>query len=72
MTHTPVYSPALTHRELDVLDLKGTWLTLAEIGTKLGISENTVKTHARAVNWKLGVSSRRDAVDWSHQANRGE
>lgn len=42
-------------------------MRLSEIGVKLSISENTVKTHARAIYWKLGASCRRDAVDQAYQ-----
>jgi LuxR family maltose regulon positive regulatory protein len=52
----------LTGRELDVLELLGTWLTVAEIGARLGISPNTVKSHAGSAYRKLGAGSRREAV----------
>jgi LuxR family maltose regulon positive regulatory protein len=34
----------------------------SEIGQQLYLSPNTVKTHARAVYRKLGVSTRQDAI----------
>ena len=41
--------------------LRGT-LSLREIGLELHLSQNTIKTHTRAIYRKLGVSSRHDAV----------
>ena len=41
--------------------LRGT-LSLREIGQELYLSQNTIKTHARAIYRKLGVSTRHDAV----------
>jgi LuxR family maltose regulon positive regulatory protein len=45
--------------------LRGT-LSLREIGQQLYVSPNTVKTHARAVYRKLGVSTREDAITRGH------
>jgi LuxR family transcriptional regulator, maltose regulon positive regulatory protein len=56
-------SPALTASELAVLRLLRSHLTNQEIADALYLSVNTVKTHLRAVYHKLGVSSRRQAVD---------
>ena len=52
----------LTPAELDVLQLLATDLSQREIGQKLFLSLNTIKTHARNVYRKLGASSREDAV----------
>jgi LuxR family transcriptional regulator, maltose regulon positive regulatory protein len=52
----------LTEREETVLRLLGSALSLREIGQQLFLSRNTVKTHARAIYGKLGVSTRQDAV----------
>ena len=41
--------------------LSGT-LSLREIGEQLYLSQNTIKTHARAIYRKLGVSTRHDAI----------
>jgi LuxR family maltose regulon positive regulatory protein len=38
-------------------------LTSAEIAGDLFVTVNTVKTHQRAIYRKLGVSSRREAVE---------
>ena len=48
--------------ELSVLELLATDLSRREIGSRLYLSVNTVKTHTRSLYRKLGVSSREDAV----------
>jgi len=53
----------LTEREVAVLHLLAGSLSLREIGEELYVSANTVKTHTQAIYRKLGVSSRRDAVE---------
>jgi LuxR family maltose regulon positive regulatory protein len=53
----------LSTKELDVLRLMATPLSRREIGTRLFVSVNTVKSHQRALYRKLGVASRTDAVD---------
>jgi len=53
----------LTDREIDVLRMLQGSLSLNEIADELYISPNTVKTHAKAVYRKLGVSSRSEAVE---------
>jgi LuxR family maltose regulon positive regulatory protein len=52
----------LSERELSVLRLLSGPMTLREIGSTLYISLNTVKTHARSIYRKLGVSTRAEAV----------
>jgi LuxR family maltose regulon positive regulatory protein len=54
--------PALTIAELRVLRLLESWMSFREIGERLHVSPNTVKTHALAVYRKLDVSCRSDAV----------
>ncbi len=53
----------LTEREITVLRLLGSSLSLREIGQELFVSANTVKTHTQAIYRKLGVSSRPGAVE---------
>jgi LuxR family transcriptional regulator, maltose regulon positive regulatory protein len=48
--------------ELSVLQLLATDLSRREIGDRLFLSVNTVKTHTRSLYRKLGVSSREEAV----------
>ena len=57
----PLAGP-LTEREIAVLRLLRGTLSLREIGHELYLSQNTIKTHTRAIYRKLGVSSRRDAI----------
>jgi LuxR family transcriptional regulator, maltose regulon positive regulatory protein len=52
----------LTMAELRILRFLPTHLSLREIGERLHVSTNTVKTQAHAVYRKLGVSSRSEAV----------
>jgi len=57
-----VGASTLTTAELRVLPLLRTHLTFREIGERLFVSQNTVKTQAISVYRKLGVSSRSAAV----------
>jgi LuxR family transcriptional regulator, maltose regulon positive regulatory protein len=52
----------LTRREVTVLRLLQSSLSLREIGLELYLSPNTVKTHTQAAYRKLGVSTRQDAI----------
>lgn len=52
----------LTNRELAVLALLPSLLSQREIGERLHLSRNTVKTHIRGLYRKLGVSARGQAV----------
>lgn len=52
----------LTERELAVLWLLPTELSLREIGRELYVSINTVRTHTQAIYRKLGVVARAEAV----------
>jgi LuxR family maltose regulon positive regulatory protein len=54
--------PMLTNAELRVLRLLPSHMTFREIGARLHVSTNTVKTQALAVYRKLDVSCRSDAV----------
>lgn len=56
----------LTEREAAVLRLLRGPLSLREIGGELFLSQNTVKTHTRAIYRKLGVSTRSDAIAQGH------
>ena len=53
----------LTAREVEVLLLLEERLETDEIAKRLFISEHTVRTHVKSVLRKLGVSSRREAVE---------
>ena len=52
----------LTERELEILLLVAKGLTNPDIGNRLYLSANTVKTHLRNIYGKLGVNNRTQAV----------
>jgi LuxR family maltose regulon positive regulatory protein len=52
----------LSAREMSVLRLLGSELSIAEIGDELYISRNTVKTHVRGIYRKLDADTRAAAV----------
>jgi DNA-binding NarL/FixJ family response regulator len=54
---------SLSARELEVLLLLDEHLGTDEIAARLYISEHTVRSHVKSVLRKLGVSSRREALD---------
>jgi LuxR family transcriptional regulator, maltose regulon positive regulatory protein len=53
----------LTDRERAVLRLLPSQRSFGEIATDLTVAHSTVKTHVRAIYSKLGVNSRREAVN---------
>jgi DNA-binding NarL/FixJ family response regulator len=54
---------ALSARELEVLLLLDRHLSTEEIAARLLISEHTVRSHVKSLLGKLGVSSRREALE---------
>lgn len=56
------YGDPLTDREREVLRLVSSGLTNKEIGGRLFLSEDTIKTHVHRLMVKMGVASRLDAV----------
>jgi LuxR family maltose regulon positive regulatory protein len=56
-------NPGLTGAELRLLPFLTTHLSFREIGERLYLSRNTIKTQAISVYRKLGVSTRSDAMD---------
>ena len=56
-------SSGLTRAELRLLPLLATHLSFREIGDRLYVSRNTVKTQAISAYRKLGVSSRSAAIE---------
>jgi LuxR family maltose regulon positive regulatory protein len=59
---------SLTPAELRVLRFMPSHLSFREIADRLYVSPNTVKTHARGIYGKLGVSSRGKAVERARAA----
>jgi len=59
----PRATEQLTDTETRVLRYLPTHLTAPEIAAELWLSVNTVSTHTRHLYAKLGVHSRREAVD---------
>jgi LuxR family maltose regulon positive regulatory protein len=57
------WAMSLTGAELRLLPYLATHLTFPEIGSRLFISRNTVKSQAVSTYRKLGVSSRSDAIE---------
>ena len=57
-----VVTDVLTPREQAVLLLLPSGLSAREIGSELGVSQETIKTHTKNIYRKLGASSRRNAV----------
>jgi LuxR family maltose regulon positive regulatory protein len=53
----------LTRAELRLLPFLQTYLTIKEIGERLGVSPNTAKTQALSIYGKLGASTRSEAVE---------
>ena len=65
------YGPdLLTQREADVLDLLQQNLSNAVIAQQLTVGVETVRTHARNIYRKLGVSSRRDLAGTPYSRSR--
>jgi DNA-binding NarL/FixJ family response regulator len=62
MGKTEVEGLHLTEREREVLTLLAQGLQLEEIGHRLGIGTETVRTHVRNASDRLGASNRTHAV----------
>jgi len=56
----------LTEREMDVLRLLGGELTTRQMGDSLYVAPSTVRTQVKSIYRKLGVSSRKGAVEEAH------
>jgi DNA-binding NarL/FixJ family response regulator len=55
-------APALSDREVEVLEGMARGKSNAQIGRELYLSEDTVKTHARRLSRKMGAADRAQAV----------
>ena len=56
----------LTERELDVLRLLDDERSASELGKLLYIAPSTIRSHIKSIYRKLGVSSRKDAVQQAY------
>jgi DNA-binding CsgD family transcriptional regulator/Tol biopolymer transport system component len=63
----PRHPDLLTPREWQVLGLLRQGLTNAEIGVRLHVSPDTVKTHVAQVLAKLDVHTRQEAAEWAER-----
>ncbi len=61
-TKSPVTLPLLTPREKEILSLQVEGLDYKEIGERLYISHNTVRTHICNIYEKLHVTSKAQAI----------
>jgi len=74
-SEAPQFYPAaivrvqLTKREMDVLVELDLGIPIGEIARKLFVSNNTLKSHLRALYRKLGAHSREEAVAAAHRHN---
>lgn len=59
---------ALSPREREVFDLLARGASNAEIGERLFLTENTVKTHVRSVLARLGLPDRIQVVIWAYES----
>ncbi|NUR10052.1 MAG: response regulator transcription factor [Nocardioidaceae bacterium] len=64
---TPPSAMHLTQREYDVLRLLRDGLSNQQIGQRLGIRQNTVKTHLRNAFAHIGVTDRTAAALWAYR-----
>jgi len=60
------FADALTRKETQLLSLLRDGSSLAEIAGRMFVSINTVKSQSRSLYRKLGVTSRREAVDLAY------
>jgi two-component system nitrate/nitrite response regulator NarL len=63
--HARFLAGQLTARELDVLALLAEGASGEDIGERLSISANTVRTHVQSILTKLGLHSRLEAVTFA-------
>ena len=55
-------STQLRARDIEVLSLVAQGFTNRQIGSRLGLAENTIRNYLREIHRRLGVSSRTEAV----------
>jgi ATP/maltotriose-dependent transcriptional regulator MalT len=62
VARVPDYQDGLSPREVSVLKLFAEGMSVREVGHRLFISVNTVKSHAKNINVKLGACRRTQAI----------
>jgi len=60
------FAVALTRKEAELLSLLSTDTALSDVARRMFVSINTIKTQSRSLYRKLGVTSRREAVDLTY------
>ena len=63
--------PELTDRETEVLSLVARGIGNAKIAERLRISEKTVRNHVTNIFWKIGATSRAEAIVRAREAGLG-
>ncbi|MCG7528833.1 response regulator transcription factor [Streptomyces sp. OfavH-34-F] len=66
----PAPADTLTLRERELMELVAQSMSNRQIGSRLGITEGTVKRHLRNIFDKLGATSRLDAVNRTFPSRR--
>jgi LuxR family maltose regulon positive regulatory protein len=61
----------LSERELEVLSLLRTRLTVPELAQELCVAESTLRSHIKSIYSKLGVHRRVDAVQRAEELGLG-
>jgi pimeloyl-ACP methyl ester carboxylesterase/DNA-binding CsgD family transcriptional regulator len=67
----PAAFSQLTDREIEVLALVARGLANGQIAEQLRISEKTVRNHVTTIFWKIGVTSRAEAIVRAREAGLG-
>jgi DNA-binding NarL/FixJ family response regulator len=58
---------ALSGREVEIIKLIKEGLNSREIGQKLSLSEETIKTHRKNIHFKLGIKSMVELIEFAHK-----
>jgi LuxR family maltose regulon positive regulatory protein len=66
-SRSPYFVDALSDRELEVLERLPSTMTNEQLAQAMFISVNTLRTHMKSINRKLGATGRRDAVRRARQ-----
>jgi LuxR family maltose regulon positive regulatory protein len=66
---SPVFPEPLSERELEVLRLLRSSLTVPEIADRLSVAESTVRSHVKSIYGKLGVHRRMEAIERAEALN---